>query len=283
MASEPGLELRLDSELTQLTKQLGLVKLEEPPLMKKEPEDQIPTRSRSTKTEITHHEPPEEGDYQEENGSQEQKPETVGDDHDSSFAGLQVLTWGDVCSSGDKIEKIAEASYAEVYRITNEHGTSIIKVVRLKSPIKPQTKAQERSGLVDEEPHAEEDMLGELRISEWLADIPGFVVYKDRYVVEGKAPKALLETHQAFHRRMKRKDPDRLQFYPSPSRYLNDTRFLVVELGDAGTALEDFQLTSISQIWDIFLHTALALARAEDLIEFEVSHLPNPPIGDHIS
>lgn len=196
----------------------------------------------------------------------------------TSYDDLRVLSWADVCPAGDRIEKIAEASYAEVYRITNAHGTSIIKVVRLESPIKPQTKAQERSGLVDEEPHSEEDMRGELHISEWLADIPGFVVYKEQYVVKGKATKALLETHQAFHRRMKRKDPDRLQYYPSPSRYLDETRFLVVELGDAGTALEDFELTSISEVWDIFLHTALALARAEDMVEFEVS---SPSVISH--
>ncbi len=109
---------------------------------------------------------------------------------------LRVLTWADVCPPGDRIEKIAEASYAEVYRVTNERGTSIIRSSGLESPIKPQTKAQERSGLVDEEPHPEDDLLGELRISEWLADIPGFVVYKEQYVVRGRAPKALLETHQ---------------------------------------------------------------------------------------
>ena len=182
---------------------------------------------------------------------------------------LRILTWDDVCQEGDQIEKIAEASYAEVYRISNERGTSIIKVIRLQSPIKPQTKAQERSGLVDEEPHSEDDLRGELKISEWLADVPGFVIYKERYIVKGKAPRSLLETHQLFHRRMKRKDPDRLQFYPSPSRYLDDTRFLVVELGDAGTALEDFELTEVGQLWDIFLHTAIALARAEDLVRFE--------------
>lgn len=184
---------------------------------------------------------------------------------------LRILTWDGVCPFGSRIEKIAEASYAEVYRITNERGTSIIKVIRLESPIKPQTKAQEKSGLVDEEPHSEDDLLGEIRISEWLADVPGFVVYKERYIVQGKAPKPLLETHQAFHRRAKRKDPDRLQFYPSPSRYLEDTQFLVVELGDAGVSLEDFQLSSATEIWDIFLHVAIALARAEDLVSFEVS------------
>ncbi len=183
---------------------------------------------------------------------------------------LRVLTWDDVCPPGDRIEKIAEASYAEVYRVRNERGTSIIKVMRLQSPIRPQTKAQQRAGLVDEEPHRQEDLRGELRISEWLADIPGFVVYKERYVVGGRAPKDLLETHQTFHRRAKRRDPGRIQFYPSPSRYLDDTRFLVVELGDAGTALEDFSLVSISQVWDIFLHVAIALARAEDQIKFEV-------------
>jgi len=191
---------------------------------------------------------------------------------DTSIAsqGLRTLVWADVCPPGDRIEKIAEASYAEVYRVTNERGTSIIKAIRLGSPIKPQTKTQVRSGLVDEEPHSEGDLLGELKISEWLADIPGFVVYKERYVVRGKAPKALLETHQTFHRKVKRKDPDRLQFYPSPSRYLDDTEFLVVELGDAGTALEDFAVVSTTQLWDIFLNVAVALARAEDQIKFEV-------------
>lgn len=202
--------------------------------------------------------------YLEEDGNEDE------DDCSGTSSSLRILTWDDVCPPGDAIQKIAEASYAEVYRITNNLGTSIIKVIRLPSPIKPQTKIQQRSGLVDEEPHDEESLAGELQISEWLADVPGFVVYKERHVVQGKAPKALLETHQAFHRKMKRKDPDRLQFYPSPSRYLDETRFLVVELGDAGTALEDFVLEDVDQVWDIFLHTAIALARAEELIQFEV-------------
>ncbi|KAF3770521.1 hypothetical protein M406DRAFT_12978, partial [Cryphonectria parasitica EP155] len=182
---------------------------------------------------------------------------------------LRVLAWEDVCPPGDRIEKIAEASYAEVYRVTNERGTSIIKVIRLESPLRPQTKTQQRSGLVDEVPHGEEDLQGELRISELVADIPGFVIYKEKYIVEGKTTPALLETHQTFHRRAKRKDPDRLQFYPSPSRYLKDTRFLVVELGDAGTALEDLEIESAAQIWDVLLGVAVALARAENLIRFE--------------
>lgn len=183
---------------------------------------------------------------------------------------LRVLAWEDVCPHGDRIEKIAEASYSEVYRITNDRGTSIIKVIRLTSPIRPQTKVQQKSGLVDEEPHSEDDLSGELQISELVADIPGFVIYKEKYIVQGRATPALLETHQNFHRRMKRKDPDRLQFYPSPSRYLNDTRFLVVELGDAGTALEDLEIGTAHQLWDILLGVSVALARAENLIRFEV-------------
>ncbi|EFX04209.1 hypothetical protein CMQ_1137 [Grosmannia clavigera kw1407] len=188
---------------------------------------------------------------------------------DSIEQGLRVLTWTDMCPPGDRIEKIAEASYAEVYRVTNVRGTSIIKAIRLSSPIKPQTKAQMKSGLVDEEPHDEEDLRGELAISELLADIPGFVVYKERYIVRGRTTKDLLETHQTFHRRAKRQDPDRLQFYPSPSRYLEDTRFLVIELGDAGKALEDIVVQSVWQLWDVFLHVAIALARAEDQAGFE--------------
>lgn len=182
---------------------------------------------------------------------------------------FRTLTWDEVCPPGDQIIKIAEASYAEVYRVINERGTSIIKTIRLQSPIKAQTKAQVRSGLVDEEPHDDVDVQGELQISEWLADIPGFVIYKERYIVKGKTTRQLLETHQAFQKRMKREDPDRAQFYPSPSRYLDGTKFLVVELGDAGTALEDWKLTSEHQMWDIFFHEAIALARAEDIAMFE--------------
>lgn len=200
----------------------------------------------------------------------ETRPSTDAPPEHTSDEGLRILTWHDVCPSGDTITKIAEASYAEVYRVRNARGTSIIKCIRLPSPLRPQTKAQVRSGLVDEEPHAQTDLQGELRISEWLADIPGFVIYKERYIVEGRAPKSLLETHQAFQRKMRRLDPDRLQFYPSPSRYLDGTRFLVVELGDAGVALEDFELTTAGQLWDIFFLLAVALARAEDLIAFEV-------------
>ncbi|GAW19282.1 hypothetical protein ANO14919_087680 [Xylariales sp. No.14919] len=204
------------------------------------------------------------------------KSEIFGEGEDSVVASLsgelkdlQILSWAEVCPLGDSIVKIAEASYAEVYRVTNERGTSIIKVIRMSSPIKPQTKTQQKSGLVDEEPHSESDLRGELLISEWVADIPGFVVYKERYIVQGKACRELLETHQIFHKKLKRQDPDRLQFYPSPSRYLDDTKFLVVELGDAGTALEEFELVTSDQLWDIFFHIAIALARAEARIDFE--------------
>lgn len=184
---------------------------------------------------------------------------------------LRVLTWGDVCPLGDQITKIAEASSAEVYRITNKRGTSIIKAIRLSSPIKALTKAQVASGLVDEEPHSEIDANNELQISEWLADIPGFAVYKERYIVKGRTTSALLETHQTVQKKMKREDPGRAQYYPSPSRYLDDTAFLVVELGDAGKSLENWELDSVDQLWDIFLLETIALARAEEIAMFEVS------------
>ncbi|KAL6910616.1 hypothetical protein GGI43DRAFT_390625 [Trichoderma evansii] len=182
---------------------------------------------------------------------------------------LRVLTWGDVCPPGDQIKKIAEASSAEVYRITNKRGTSIIKAIRLPSPIKALTKAQVASGLVDEEPHSEIDVNNELQISEWLADIPGFAVYKERYIVKGRTSTELLETHQTVQKKMKREDPGRAQYYPSPSRYLDDTTFLVVELGDAGKSLENWGLDSVDQLWDIFLLETIALARAEEVAMFE--------------
>ncbi len=253
-----------------LTEQLSEIRISE----EDRKVDEVPKLARKPSKQAKPEEPeePEEAtpptsDVEENLASED---ESQYDEDSSAETSLRVLSWEDVCPHGDRIEKIAEASYAEVYRVTNDRGTSIIKVIRLHSPIKAKTKAQERSKLVDEEPHAEEDINGELQISEWLADIPGFVVYKERYVVQGKATRQLLETHQVFQRRMKRQDPGRAQFYPSPSRYLDDTRFLVVELGDAGIALEDWKLTTESQLWDIFFLVAVALARAEDLAMFEV-------------
>lgn len=200
-------------------------------------------------------------------------PKTRAKGHVASIAqgpALRVLAWGDVCPPGDQITKIAEASSAEVYRITNKRGTSIIKAIRLASPIKALTKAQVASGLVDEEPHPETDVNNELQISEWLADIPGFAVYKERYIVKGRTTSELLETHQTVQKKMKREDPGRAQYYPSPSRYLDDTTFLVVELGDAGRSLENWELDSVDQLWDIFLLETIALARAEEVAMFEV-------------
>ncbi|KAJ2899596.1 hypothetical protein MKZ38_002970 [Zalerion maritima] len=187
----------------------------------------------------------------------------------SATTALRELGWSDLCPAESTITKIAEASFAEVYRVRNPLGTSIIKVIRLSSPIKPQTRAQVKAELVDEEPHDPTSASSELLISQWLASIPGFVVYKEQFLVVGKGTPGLLSTHQAFHRKLKRQDPGRLQFYPSPSRYLDDTKFLVVELGDAGMALEDLEITHIDMVWDIFFLLAIALARAEELAGFE--------------
>ncbi|KAM3454679.1 hypothetical protein MY3296_002920 [Beauveria thailandica] len=259
--------------MRDLTEQLSEIKI----LDESDKEDRkVPRLSRKESKKVIKEEPPVADEHEdntpqcsdtEENFASEDESEY--EEESSAETTLRILTWEDVCPYGDRIEKIAEASYAEVYRVTNDRGTSIIKVIRLHSPIKAKTKMQERAKLVDEEPHSEADINGELQISEWLADIPGFVVYKERYVVQGKATRQLLDTHQVFQRRMKRQDPGRAQFYPSPSRYLDDTRFLVVELGDAGIALEDWRLTTENQLWDIFFLVAVALARAEDIAMFE--------------
>ncbi|KAL2124360.1 hypothetical protein VTJ04DRAFT_725 [Mycothermus thermophilus] len=185
---------------------------------------------------------------------------------------LEELTWTELLADCTKIEKIGEASYAEVYRITGADGasTSVLKAVRLEGhPIKPQTAAQIRARLVDEEPHRADEVAAELQMAEWLADIPGFLAYKGRYLVRGKATKELVAAHQVFQRREKRRDPGRLQWYPSPTRYLEETEFLVMEVADAGKPLEDVEVRTVEEVWDVLLMTALALARGEDVLEFE--------------
>jgi len=57
--------------------------------------------------------------------------------------------------------------------------------------------------------------------------------------------------------------------------YTEDTLFLAIELGDAGTVLEDVAINDNDQLWDIFLGVVVALSHAEASFQFEVSNENN--------
>ncbi|PMD40861.1 hypothetical protein L207DRAFT_346723 [Hyaloscypha variabilis F] len=171
---------------------------------------------------------------------------------------ISPQSWGSVLSSADTtLEKIAEASYAEVYRATNASGTSILKVMQVKVSTDPAS---------DDTPSAcaVEGLVSELSIMNVLTEVPGFVLYKEAHLIRGTP---LLQIKQAWDSWVETSGKPSL--FPDPESFGPTSTFLVIELGDAGKELDQVPMEHIEQVWDVLLGVIIALARAEESHEFE--------------
>ena len=172
---------------------------------------------------------------------------------------LQIQQWEAILDDDSTISKIAEASFAEVYRVINDQGSSILKIIQLKIPSDP-------SSLDSSTAIKIEATVSELRIMSAMTEVPGFVKFKEAYLVQGKPTKALVKSYEDYI------NPKRYSTFPRPDMYTEDSTFLVLELGDAGCVLDEMTIEGIEQVWDILLSTIMALGRAEESFQFEVSH-----------
>ncbi|TVY36938.1 putative serine/threonine-protein kinase haspin-like protein [Lachnellula occidentalis] len=173
---------------------------------------------------------------------------------------MTTHSWADLLPSDCTVIKISEASYAEVYRITIPSGeTSIIKVMRIQSPLDPDSSASDTAIRV-------ENIVSEVRIMNTLTELPGFVRFKDAHIILGRSVQAFID---AYEQREEACKEGRESQFPHPKLYTDASEFLAIELGDAGCVLEDFAVTNIEQVWDILLGTILALAKGEMANEFE--------------
>ncbi|RQM08507.1 hypothetical protein DH86_00000232 [Scytalidium sp. 3C] len=173
---------------------------------------------------------------------------------------LPVRSWEELLPADVKIEKIAEASYAEVYRLSNEFGTSIIKVMQLKTPT--HVESSEYYTALDVE-----SVVSEFRIMNAVTEIPGFVEFKDAHLVKGRPPSAISKAYYDF---ISSKAPkDYVSIFPEPESFNDESTFFFIELGDAGVVLDKVLLEDIDILWDVFLGIVVALSRAELLLQFE--------------
>ncbi|RDL37447.1 uncharacterized protein BP5553_04880 [Venustampulla echinocandica] len=170
---------------------------------------------------------------------------------------LEIQKWKDILTEDCSVTKIAEASYAEVYRISTDSGTSIIKVMRLQSPHDVDSLELETAIKI-------KSVVSEIRIMNALTELPGFVKFKDAHLIQGKSTKLFKHAYGAHERQSKDGS-----FFPNPLTYTDDSVFLAIELGDAGTVLEEFKLETIDQVWDVLLGVIMALAKGEADFEFE--------------
>lgn len=169
---------------------------------------------------------------------------------------MEIRKWIDILDEEWGLEKIAESSFAEVYKVSNSDGISVLKVMALKPPTGP---GSQRETSVDVT-----SVVSEVLIMDMMAEIPGFLEFKGAHIIEGKPPRAIKGAYDAHAAKNE-------SFFPHPSSYHKDQLFLALELGDAGTDIEHFNVTTISQIWDIFFGIVIALSHGEELASFEVS------------
>jgi len=174
---------------------------------------------------------------------------------------LFISTWPEILPPSAEVEKIAEASFAEVYRVMTSAGSSIIKVLQLKIPTDPASSEIETAINAD-------DLVSEIRIMNVLTEVPGFVGFKDAHLIKGRFAPSIEEAYYEFIADDGEYEPRETHF-PDPEIFTAESTFLVLELADAGDVLEDCAIESIDQVWDIFLGVCMALSRAEYLCEFE--------------
>lgn len=174
---------------------------------------------------------------------------------------LLVQDWNDVLDDDADIFKIAEASFAQVYRVDTSAGSSILKVMHIKLPEVPESFHHDTAIDIT-------TLISEFRIMNALTTVPGFVTFKDAHLVQGMIPRCIYKAYRWHLKQLRNNNKE--SYFPHPKHYTEDTMFLVVELGDAGQVLEDFKIDTSEKLWDVFIGTTIALARAEVTNEFEV-------------
>jgi serine/threonine-protein kinase haspin len=204
--------------------------------------------------------------------------------------------WSDELEPHFQITKIAEASFSEVYRlsaISPANGIkeeSVLKVVALKTPPAVPLPSQLHTRAVrDREAQLEkeleqreqddayksqvEDVASEVKLLQNLTHIPGFTVFRDLTIVQGRPSASFNEAWKEWNKGRPR---GKKSEFPDPSKktsYDEYQLWAVVEMQDAGTDVEKIMetggMSSIWEAWDVFWGVAISVGKAEEACRFE--------------
>ncbi|XP_046744145.1 serine-rich adhesin for platelets isoform X2 [Diprion similis] len=159
-----------------------------------------------------------------------------------------------------RCRKIGEGVYGEVFLYDHNKRKSVIKII----PI-------EGNALVNGERQKKfDEILSEIVIAKELHNLrngetyqtDGFVEVKNIRCIIGKYPEKLIELWKAY-------DDDKGSDNDCPSMFDENQLYIVLELGHGGQDLEAFVFQSAVESHALFVQTALALAVAEQSLEFE--------------
>ncbi|EUC48139.1 hypothetical protein COCMIDRAFT_34361 [Bipolaris oryzae ATCC 44560] len=204
--------------------------------------------------------------------------------------------WADELEPHFEVSKIAEASFSEVYRLSSTSSAngvkeeSVLKVVALKTPPTVplpcqlhgravrdlEAQIEKETAQRDEDDQFKslvDDVLSEVKLLQNLTHIPGFTVFRDLTVVQGRPSASFNDAWKEWNKSRPR---GKKSEFPDPSKkssYDENQLWAVVEMQDAGTDCEKMMeaghLASIWEVWDVFWGVAISVGKAEEACRFE--------------
>ncbi|EMD63753.1 hypothetical protein COCSADRAFT_37512 [Bipolaris sorokiniana ND90Pr] len=204
--------------------------------------------------------------------------------------------WADELEPHFEVSKIAEASFSEVYRLSSTSSAngvkeeSVLKVVALKTPPTVplpcqlhgravrdlEAQIEKETAQRDEDDQFKslvDDVLSEVKLLQNLTHIPGFTVFRDLTIVQGRPSASFNDAWKEWNKSRPR---GKKSEFPDPSKkssYEENQLWAVVEMQDAGTDCEKMMeaghLASIWEVWDVFWGVAISVGKAEEACRFE--------------
>lgn len=175
------------------------------------------------------------------------------------------------------VTKIAEGSFGSVFKLSDKEGLQEPTIGKL-MPLRPKSgKGSRKPGYT----HIT-DAVSEIRLMETMSQVPGFVEFRSAEVLIGELPKPLKQEYRAYKARCKSNKGSFCEV-----QYPDNQAWVFIEMGDAGTELEDALLPEpeettilekdgkdqwmlrVQDIRDVFWGVAEALANGEEAQEFE--------------
>ncbi|KAF2276296.1 uncharacterized protein EI97DRAFT_377961 [Westerdykella ornata] len=218
---------------------------------------------------------------------------------------LPFADWANRLDAFATVEKIAEASFSEVYRLraraalpSRHANESVLKVVALRTPPNAplpsehyhdyhltrqlKTKADMKKQLAKERAKRQQDdewkshvddVHGEVRLLQNLNHIPGFTQFREVTVLQGRPSESFVRAWREWN---KPRPKEKKSQFPDPGRktsYEDTQLWAVIEMQDAGTdcgnVIEAGGIRSIWEVWDVFWGVCLSVAKAEEACRFE--------------
>lgn len=188
-----------------------------------------------------------------------------------------IQKWYDDWTLHCGVTKIAEGSYGSVFKLSDKEGLQEPTIGKL-MPLRPKSgKGSRKSGYT----HVT-DAVSEIRLLETMSQVPGFVQFRSAEVLIGELPKPLKQEYRTYKARCKSPKTSSCDL-----RYSDEQTWVFIEMGNAGTELEDALLPEteenmilekddkdqwmlrVQEIRDVFWGVAEALANGEEAQEFE--------------